>query len=78
MTLTRDSSFWWVAILGALFTYLIGKQIPPTEWAYQDWIQFGAAVVATVSGKLSHSGLPSSSEAKVEKAAEEAEEEAKK
>lgn len=55
--MTRDSIVWWLAILGALVTYLSTSE-PPTAWSYQDWIQFIAAVIATVSGKLATSPLP--------------------
>lgn len=58
--LTRDSIVWWLAILGAVVTYLIGAGKPPTEWAYGDWLQAVAFLVATISGKLATSPLPHS------------------
>ena len=55
--MSRDSIVWTLAILGALVTYLLSVGTPPTDWNYQQWLQFVAAVVATVSGKLATSPL---------------------
>lgn len=55
--MSRDSIVWTLAILGALVTYLLSVGTPPTDWSYQQWLQFVAAVVATVSGKLATSPL---------------------
>lgn len=55
--MTRDSVVWTLAILGALVTYLLSAGAPPTEWTYQQWLQFVAAAIATVSGKLATSPL---------------------
>jgi hypothetical protein len=53
----RDSIVWWLAIVGALIAYLVSAGKPPTVWDYSQWLQFAAAVVATVSGKLANSPL---------------------
>lgn len=58
---TRDSVVWWLAILGAIATYL-GSTTTPTDWDYRQWIQAGAFLVATLSGKLATSPLPHSEE----------------
>lgn len=60
--MNRDSAVWGLAIIGALMAYLIGAQVPPTEWTYMQWLQFVAAAVATLSGKLATSPLPHSVE----------------
>lgn len=59
--LTRDSVLWWLAILGAVATYLASSE-PPTHWTYHQWIQAAMFIVATVSGKLASSPLPHSDE----------------
>jgi hypothetical protein len=56
---TRDSALWWLAIVGAVVTYLASAE-PPTHWTYHQWIQAAMFVVATVSGKLANSPLPHS------------------
>lgn len=53
----RDSLVWTLAIFGALITYLISVDVPPTEWNYKQWLQFASAAVATISGKLATSPL---------------------
>ncbi len=55
--ITRDSLVWIVAALGALVTYLVNADTPPTEWHYAQWLQFGSFVLAWVAGKLSSSVL---------------------
>jgi hypothetical protein len=57
MPLNRDSFVWWLAIAGALVTYLVSKETPPTAWGYMDWLQFASAAVATASAKLATSPL---------------------
>ncbi len=57
MKLTRDSILLWVGIVGLLLGYLSVNQ-PPTEWTYQDWIQFGIAITGWIIGKLQSSPLP--------------------
>lgn len=59
---TRDSIVWWLAIIGAIVTYLIGSGKPPTDWNYGEWLQAVAFIIATVSGKLATSPLPHSEE----------------
>lgn len=56
--MTRDSIIWWLAIAGAVLTYLAAAP-PPTQWTYAEWVQALAFVVATISGKLATSPLPS-------------------
>lgn len=56
-TLSRDSALLWLAIIGSLAVYL-GAAGPPTLWTWSQWMQFVAACVATVSGKLASSPLP--------------------
>lgn len=55
---TRDSAVWWLAIAGAILTYLAAAP-PPTVWTYGEWVQALAFLVATASGKLATSPLPS-------------------
>lgn len=55
--ITRDSWLWIVAALGALVTYLVTAEKPPTEWDYMGWLQFAAFALAWVSGKLMGSPL---------------------
>lgn len=54
---TRDSAVWWLAIVGAVLTYLAAAP-PPTVWTYGEWVQALAFGVATISGKLATSPLP--------------------
>lgn len=54
--LSRDSIIWWLAIAGAVITYLLSAE-PPTQWDYKEWLQAISFVVATVSGKLATSPL---------------------
>lgn len=58
---TRDSLVWGLSIAAAVLTYLIAAP-PPTEWGYADWLQAAAFAVATLSGKLATSPLPSKEE----------------
>ena len=53
---TRDSIVWWLGIVGAALVYL-SQCPPPQTWAYGDWLQCIAFLVATVSGKLATSPL---------------------
>ena len=55
--ITRDSWVWIVAALGALVTYLVNAETPPTEWAYPQWLQFASFVLAWIAGKLTSSPL---------------------
>lgn len=57
MRITRDSVVWWLAIAGAVLTYLAAAPVPST-WSYFDWIQALAFAVATIAGKLATSPLP--------------------
>lgn len=59
---TRDSVIFWLAILGAVITYLMSAGAPPGQWTYQDWLQAASFVVATLAGKLATSPLPHSEE----------------
>ena len=61
-TLSRDSALLWLAIIGSLAVYL-GASGPPTLWTWAQWMQFVAACVATISGKLGTSPLPGKTEA---------------
>jgi hypothetical protein len=70
MTFTRDSVLWWLAIAGSLITYLLSTSAPPTQWSYWQWLNFAAAVVATIAGKLAVSPLPSKREVRAEEAAD--------
>ena len=54
---TRDSFVWWLALAGAVLTYLVSAERPPTEWRYLDWLQALSFVVAWLAGKLSGSML---------------------
>ena len=54
--ITRDSVVWTCGILAALLAYLASAPAP-IDWTYAQWIQFCAAVVATISGKLATSPL---------------------
>jgi hypothetical protein len=56
--MTRDSIIWWLAIAGAVLTYLAAAP-SPADWTYADWVKALAFVVATLSGKLATSPLPS-------------------
>jgi hypothetical protein len=58
--MTRDNFAWTLGIIAALFAYLIADGRSPVTWAYLDWIKFGAAAIATISGKLATSPLPHS------------------
>lgn len=58
---TRDSVVWWLAVLGAIMTYLIASP-PPVDWTYHDWLRSLAMVVSTLAGKLATSPLPHSIE----------------
>ena len=58
---TRDSAIWWLAIVAAVLTYLIAAP-PPTQWDYYEWLKAIAFGVATISGKLATSPLPSKRE----------------
>ena len=60
--MTRDSAIWWIGILGALVAYLLSAGAPPTAWTYLQWLQFAAAILGTVSGKLATSPLPGKGE----------------
>jgi hypothetical protein len=48
---------WIITFIGALITYLLSSGKPPTQWAYGEWLQAGAFVVATLSAKLQGSPL---------------------
>ena len=63
MTLTRDGLSLWLLAVAALAAYLSAAP-PPTEWSYQQWIQFVAACAAWAIGKLQASPQPSSKEVK--------------
>jgi hypothetical protein len=60
--MNRDSLVLSLAIIGAVFGYLIAAGKPPTEWNYQEWLQAGAFAVGVISAKLSTSPLPHSEE----------------
>jgi len=53
--MTRDSILLYVGAVSAFLTYIAVK--PPTQWDYQEWIQFGMAVCAYIIGKLQSSPL---------------------
>ncbi|MCL4848759.1 MAG: hypothetical protein KJ066_19595 [Acidobacteria bacterium] len=56
MRLTRDSSEVWAIAAGvALFGYLAWAEAPPWEWTYPQWVQFGSAVFAWLSGRAANS-----------------------
>lgn len=54
--LTRDSYVLWLGLAVAVVGYL-STMPAPTEWAYAEWVQAAAFVLAWVSGKLAHSPL---------------------
>lgn len=56
MNVTRDSMIWWLGIIAAVLAYLSASE-SPAVWAYTDWVQAAAFVVATISGKLATSPL---------------------
>lgn len=55
--INRDSIGLTLAIIGAIFAFLITSGKPPTAWNYLEWLQAGAFAVATISAKLSTSPL---------------------
>jgi hypothetical protein len=58
MTLNnRDGFILWVGAGAALVTYLISAGEPPTQWTYQEWLQFGSAGFAFLMGKLQTSPM---------------------
>jgi hypothetical protein len=54
----RSSPALWLTAIGALVGFLLADGRPPTEWSYQDWLKFLAAIVAWGVGKLQSSPLP--------------------
>ena len=62
VTLTRDGVLLWLLAGGALVGYLLSVGVPPTDWDYQQWLQFAAAIAAWGVGKLQASPAPSSKE----------------
>jgi hypothetical protein len=61
-TITRDGALLWFVAAGALAAYLISDGTPPTEWTYQQWLQFVSAAALWGTGKLQNSSRPSSGE----------------
>lgn len=61
LLMTRDSAAWWIGILVALVAYLEAAP-PPTQWDYDAWIRFAAAVLSTISAKMATSPLASKKE----------------
>lgn len=55
--MTRDSWTWIVAAAAALVGYLLTTQTPPTQWAYLDWLNFAAFILAWLAGKMAVSPL---------------------
>lgn len=55
--MTRDSVVWWLALAAVVVGYLMSAQRAPIEWSYNDWLQFAAAVLGWVIGKLQSSPL---------------------
>jgi hypothetical protein len=55
--LHRDSWLLTLTIIGAILAYLAASP-PPMTWTYPEWIQFGAALVGILAGKLATSPLP--------------------
>ena len=60
---TRDSLILILGIAGSLIGYFIAAEKPPTEWAYQQWLQFGAALVGIILSWLRSSPLAGIGEA---------------
>lgn len=60
--MARDGLSLWIFAGAALIAYLVTAQIPPNQWSYMQWLQFGAAVCAYLAGKFQSSPLPSSGE----------------
>lgn len=65
MRFTRDSLLLWGGLLGALIAYLLSVGDPPTQWSYQQWLQFVTAMIAVGIAKLQSSPLPSTAEKKM-------------
>lgn len=62
MKFTRDSFLLWGGLVGALIAYLLSVGDPPTQWSYQQWLQFATAMIAVGIAKLQSSPLPSTAE----------------
>jgi len=61
--MTRDSWIWFLAIVGAVVTYLL-NQAPPWDWTYNQWLAAAAFGVGTAAGWLKTSPLPGENDAK--------------
>ena len=62
--LTRDGVLIWVLAFAALAAYLKSVGVPPTEWDYNQWLEFASACAMWGTGKLGASLLPSTKEVK--------------
>lgn len=62
--LSRDGALLWFLVAAALVGYLLSVGVPPNEWDYKQWLQFGAAFFAWGVGKLQSSPAPSVAENK--------------
>lgn len=60
--ISRDGALLWFLAAAALVAYLVSVGIPPNQWDYKQWLQFGAAFFAWGVGKLQASPAPSSAE----------------
>lgn len=58
MQINRDSAVLWVGVGLALVGYLTTAETPPTQWTYNEWLQFASAALACLMTKLQHSPLP--------------------
>lgn len=55
--LTRDSWIWIITFAALLLSHLITAGKPPTDWTYNEWLQFLSTFLAGVVGWLSSSPL---------------------
>lgn len=62
--LSRDSWILWLAIIGAIVTYLLASP-PPNQWLYQDWLKAAMFIISTAAGKLATSPLPGADAANI-------------
>lgn len=53
----RDSLVLILGIAASVLGYFISAEVPPTQWTYAQWLQFGSAMVGIILAWLRSSPL---------------------